>query len=242
MTDGVDVSDRAIFQNKPVVRFKIRLIPDRREYGFLKFGLVLGMHTAQDDFKRNQRFLWIKSVNATTLAAKIDVSRRNATDPASTVAEPFPLGQIGFTSLERLFGCLLLGNVAIHGIDLGSFAVEADGSRHKRYGQRGTIFPFAHHFRLNAFAARSRFSQAFAVIPLVLGSDQVSDVSPQSLLRGETEEFRELFVHPQYPVRGIPQDNRLRRQLEQFLEMRRLFAQFVLGPLLLRVPGCVVDS
>src|ERR1700728_166056 len=237
----MDVADGSVVQDNPIVQLNVAALPDRLLNYARVGGTVLGMHATQNEFESYLRF-WIESEDAVTLAAEVDIASRHTPGAASGVAQPLPFHQVGFTSFERLCGPLRLRNVAIDRVDLSRFSVDPYGRRHKRHRQPGTILTPAHHFGIDTFPAFHSLSQAVTLVPQFFGHNQLSNIPPQRLLGGEAEEFDELFVYPQHPVVCIPDDDCLRRQLEQPLEMCRPFAQFVLGSLLLGVSGRVVDT
>src|ERR1700757_2544212 len=103
------------------------------------------MHSAQYGFEGHFR-CWIQPENAETLLAEVDMPGRNASRPASRVAESFPLGQIGLASLQSFFRLLPLRYVPIDSVDLRHSSINADWGRHKRHIKMGSIFASAGQF------------------------------------------------------------------------------------------------
>src|SRR5579862_10071658 len=98
MANRMNVPDRAVLQNDPVVDFEIAFLAVRSLYCFPKRSLILGVHAAQNGFGREFRRLRIESKNPGIFAAKVDTSLRHAPRPTSGMAEPLPFLQVRLAS------------------------------------------------------------------------------------------------------------------------------------------------
>src|SRR5688572_13183573 len=96
MTQGVNVSDRPIRTNRPVVTFVATSFADSFVIGFPHLRPVFQIHHIEKHFIRRRGRLRIETENVKMLSWPVYFSTGETDGPTAGMAELFPFGQVRF--------------------------------------------------------------------------------------------------------------------------------------------------
>src|SRR5229473_5139915 len=120
----VNVPNRPIVQNDPIVGLKMACLADRLANWLLKRWLMGRVHPAEYHFESQFRFRWVEAEDAKALLAEENFSCRNVAGPTPGMAEPLALRQIGFAPPHRFFRFFSLRNIAIDPVNFRRASVD----------------------------------------------------------------------------------------------------------------------
>jgi len=195
MPQRMNVPDGSILPNNSEIGFIVAGIADRLLNRLRKRRSIVGMHSAQKRLEGHLRCR-VQPENAEALLAEVNIPGRNASRPASRVAQSLPLAQVGFASFQGLFRLLALRYVPVDSVNFRPVTVHVDRGCYVRHIKTGSIFPFTDYFGIDPLTRFHRIAQRFRLVHRSIRDDQVIDVSPKRLLNCVTKQLRELPIRP----------------------------------------------